>query len=206
MKFASMSLGPLGTNCYIVSSNQDTIVFDPGGDADQLIEYIQNKDLQLKAILLTHAHFDHIGAVEDLRKFSGAPVYIHELEADWLTDPELNRSAFMSDKIAGEPADYYLTPGRMNINSFQFDVVHTPGHSPGSVSFIFNKEKFVIGGDVLFNQGVGRTDLPGGSFEQLEASIRNHFYQLDDSFTVYPGHGPETTIGNEKRNNPFVTV
>src|SRR5699024_945317 len=154
----------------------------------------------------THAHFDHIGAVEDLRKYSGAPVYIHELEADWLTDPELNRSAFMPEKIAGEPADYYLRPGTMNIGSFEFEIIHTPGHSPGSVSFIFKDELFVIGGDVLFNQGIGRTDLPGGSFEQLEASIRNHLYRLNDQYTVYPGHGPETTIGNEKRNNPFVSV
>ena len=206
MKRASMSLGPLGTNCYIVSVDQEAIVFDPGGDADQLIKYVESEKLQIKAILLTHAHFDHIGAVEDVRKYSGAPVYIHELEADWLTDPELNRSAAMFEKIAGEPADYYLRPGTMNIGSFEFEIIHTPGHSPGSVSFIFKDELFVIGGDVLFNQGIGRTDLPGGSFEQLEASIRNHLYQLNDQYTVYPGHGPETTIGNEKRNNPFVSV
>lgn len=204
MRVEGMSLGPLGTNCYIVSQNQEALVFDPGGDADQLSHYIRKHRLQVKAILLTHAHFDHIGAVDALRSLTGADVYVHELEAEWLSDPELNRSAYLPEKVVVNPADHFIKPGKMTIGSFDLDIVHTPGHSPGSVSFIFHEEEFVISGDVLFYQSIGRTDLPGGDFNQLEMSIRNHLYKLNDDFTVYPGHGPKTSISYEKRNNPFV--
>jgi len=200
-----MSLGPLGTNCYIVSSKKHALVVDPGGDAEQINDYLQKNDLHVKAILLTHAHFDHIGAVEELRSDWKADVYIHDLEAAWLPDPSLNRSVnFTGQGIVVSPPEQILTPGQMNIGPFSFEVVHTPGHSPGSVSFIFHDDEFVISGDVLFNQGIGRTDLPGGDMKQLETSIRNHLYRLDDGFIVYPGHGPETRIMDEKINNPFV--
>lgn len=202
-----MPLGPLGTNCYIVSLGKEALVFDPGGNADELISYLKENDLNVRAILLTHAHFDHIGAVEELRTNSNADVYIHDLEAEWLEDPNLNRSVnFTGEGIVVRPAEHMLTPGEMKLGSFSFEVIHTPGHSPGSVSFLFQEHQFVISGDVLFNQGIGRTDLPGGDFVQLEASIRNHLYQLDDEFTVYPGHGPKTTILNEKKNNPFIRI
>src|SRR5699024_4543723 len=119
----------------------------------------------------------------------------------WLGEPRFNGSyRFVGEEIITSRPDHLLAPGMMHMSSFEFEVVHTPGHSPGSVSFIFHKERIVFSGDVLFQQGIGRTDLIGGSMEQLAASIKTHLYTLDDGYTIYPGHGSETSIGAEKRN------
>lgn len=204
MKIEQMPLGPLGTNCYIVSNENNSLIFDPGGDAYKVIEYLTENSLTAEAILLTHAHFDHIGAVEELRNYFNINVYLHEEEALWLANPALNGSlSFTGEEVNAKEPDIYLKTGKLKIGSFALDVLYTPGHSPGSVSFLFNDQSFVISGDVLFHQGIGRTDLPGGDFSQLENSIRNDLYQLPDSFAVYPGHGPQTTIGSEKKYNPF---
>src|SRR5690625_90353 len=205
MYIHSMSLGELGTNCYIVYDEHNALIVDPGGDPEKVIVFLESQNVKPQAILLTHAHFDHIGGVDTLRKHFNIDVYLHENEADWLEEPSLNRStAFTRKEIKTERPDHFLEPGKMNLSTFKFDVIHTPGHSPGSVSFIFTDEAFIISGDVLFQQGIGRTDLPGGSMEQLEKSIRQSLYSLEDTFIVYPGHGSYTTIGAEKRNNPFV--
>jgi len=200
-----MSLGELGTNCYIVYDENNALIVDPGGDPEKVIVFLESQNVKPQAILLTHAHFDHIGGVDTLRKHFNIDVYLHENEAEWLGEPSLNRStAFTRKEIKTGRPDHFLEPGKMNLSTFKFDVIHTPGHSPGSVSFIFTDEAFIISGDVLFQQGIGRTDLPGGSMEQLEKSIRQSLYSLEDTFIVYPGHGSYTTIGAEKRNNPFV--
>lgn len=203
LEINNMQLGPLGTNCYIVYNNKSALIIDPGGEANKIIAFLQQNKLTAEAILLTHAHFDHIGAVEALRTNLGLDVYLHQAEVDWLGNPHLNRSAYYpGEKIITNQAERVLIPGKLQIGSFTFEVIHTPGHSPGSVSFVF-EEGFVISGDVLFQQGIGRTDLPGGDMAQLESSIRNYLYQLNDSVVVYPGHGPKTTIKDEKKNNPF---
>lgn len=200
-----MSLGELGTNCYIVYNEYDALIIDPGGDPEKVIDFLKFEDLKPQAILLTHAHFDHIGGVDDLRKHFNLDVYLHENEANWLEEPRLNRStAFTRKEVRTARPDHLIQPGKMKLSSFEFDVIHTPGHSPGSVSYLFVNEGFIISGDVLFQQGIGRTDLPGGSMAQLEKSIRQSLYLLDDNYIVYPGHGMHTTIGAEKRNNPFV--
>lgn len=205
MKVHSMSLGELGTNCYIVYNEYDALIIDPGGDPEKVIDFLKFEDLKPQAILLTHAHFDHIGGVDDLRKHFNLDVYLHENEANWLEEPRLNRStAFTRKEVRTARPDHLIQPGKMKLSSFEFDVIHTPGHSPGSVSYLFVNEGFIISGDVLFQQGIGRTDLPGGSMAQLEKSIRQSLYLLDDNYIVYPGHGMHTTIGAEKRNNPFV--
>lgn len=207
MQIQSMSLGPLGTNCYIVHDRENALIIDPGGDSKLVIDFLRNENLTPTAILLTHAHFDHIGAVDKLRSYFNIDVHLHAEEADWLEEPRLNGSfRFVGKEISTKQPDQLLTQGMMHVPSFEFEVIHTPGHSPGSVSFIFHKEQVVFSGDVLFQQGIGRTDLTGGSLEQLEASIRNNLYTLDDAYTVYPGHGSKTTIGAEKRNNPFVSA
>ncbi|WP_163969997.1 MBL fold metallo-hydrolase [Oceanobacillus halotolerans] len=205
MKIEGMSLGPLGTNCYILYNDKDALIVDPGGESGRIINFLNEINTKPHAILLTHAHFDHIGAVEELRYYYQLDVYLHELEADWLEDPHQNGSiSFIGNKIQTAAPDHYLQPGILNVASFSCEVIHTPGHSPGSVSFVFGDVSTVIGGDVLFQRGIGRTDLPGGNIEQLRASIRYKLYTLSDEFTVFPGHGPITTIGDEKRHNPFV--
>lgn len=204
MKLKGMSLGPLGTNCYIVSHNDDAIIIDPGGEPEMVVSYLKEKEFTPQAILLTHAHFDHIGGVEELRNRYNIAVYLHEKEATWLSNPALNGSSlFMGKEIIAENPDYYLNPGTLNIESITLQMIHTPGHSPGSMSFIFHDPYFVIGGDVLFNRGIGRTDLPGGDIKVLENSIRNGLYTIPDYYMIYPGHGPKTTIGEEKQHNPF---
>lgn len=206
MNIETLSLGPLGTNCYIISKNEKCLIVDPGGDAVVVKDYLKEHNLEPEAILLTHAHFDHIGAVDDLRKTYQLDVYLHENEKDWLEKPELNRSSFYfgeASAIVTDPPEHLFEQGIMTLGPFTFEVAHTPGHSPGSVSFIFKEEKFVVSGDVLFQQGIGRTDLPGGNIEQLAASIVDVLYQLPDDFEVFPGHGPSTVIGDEKEMNPF---
>ncbi|MBP1990903.1 MBL fold metallo-hydrolase [Paenibacillus eucommiae] len=206
IKIEALALGPLSTNAYLLS-DPDTgkgIIIDPGMNPQALIKRIANIDIE--AILLTHAHFDHIGGVEEIRKLKGCPVYIHDLEADWLTNPKKNGSSRYPElgaPIVTDPAEYALDEGQvLEFLGVKLRVFHTPGHSPGSVSFLY--EKHLFGGDVLFKLSVGRTDLPGGDSNTLLDSIQGKLFDLDDEVIVYPGHGPRTTIGFERENNPYV--
>ncbi|ALX48078.1 MBL fold metallo-hydrolase [Lentibacillus amyloliquefaciens] len=204
MNIKQIPAGPLETNCYIIHNSEQALIVDPGGDPDKIIQYLTDENIEPEVILLTHAHFDHIGGVSELRTYYNLEVYLHEHEASWLENPQYNGSSMLlGSDIKTDAAEHTLTPGKAEIGGFPMEILHTPGHSPGSVSFVFHEHDFVVSGDVLFNQGIGRTDLPGGDVEKLERSIRNSLYHLPESFTVYPGHGPETTIKNEKRNNPF---
>lgn len=204
MKIKGMSLGPLGTNCYIVYDGNEALIFDPGGDMEQIIGFLNDHDLEPLAIMLTHAHFDHIGAVDGLRKHFGIDVYLHDEESTWLEDPMLNRSGvyFGEDAIQTAPPEQSVQVGNLTIGPFAMEVLHTPGHSPGSVTYVFHQENWLISGDVLFHNGMGRTDLPGGSLEVLIQSIAA-LYAFPDEFYVYAGHNIPTTIGQEKYNNPY---
>ena len=203
---ASVPLGPIATNAYVFHENHKALVIDPGGDFEKLQNYLQERELDVIAVLLTHAHFDHIGAVDAVRDAYGAPVYIHEKEAEWLGDPEKNGSAlFGLGEITARPADHYYAIGQMQIGDFPFEVRHTPGHSPGSVSFVFRNQRLTIAGDTLFQRGIGRTDLPGGSREVLERSIKEQLLPLRNDMRIFPGHGQPTTIGEEREENPFLT-
>lgn len=205
LNISRLSLGPLGTNCYIVSQNDQALLFDPGAEPEKLIQLLEKDSLSPQAILLTHTHFDHIGAVDRLRNYFKIDVYTHEEEAGWLEDPQLNGShRFIGEEISTPKPEKILKPSNMRIEEFNFEVIHTPGHSPGSVSFVFHEHRFMISGDVLFRQGIGRTDLPGGDAGVLQQSLQKKLYQLDDRFTVLPGHGEQTTIGFEKVNNLYV--
>jgi len=206
IKIETFTLGPLQTNAYLITdeAGERGIVIDPGMGPKRLLERIAS--VKIEAIVLTHAHFDHMAGVQEVREAAGCPVYLHDLEADWLADPNKNGSGRWPDvtkPIVAEPAEYALAEGQqLKLIGQTFKVFHTPGHSPGSVSLLCGDH--LISGDVLFRNSVGRTDLPGGRERDLYDSIRGKLYKLKPEVRVYPGHGPQTTIGFEMSNNPYV--
>ncbi|WP_342386962.1 MBL fold metallo-hydrolase [Salinicoccus bachuensis] len=205
MKIKVLPLGPLETNCYILENDDEALIIDPSGDAETIIGAIE-EDRTVKGILLTHAHFDHIGALDAVASHFGAETWIGGEERDWLADASKNGSGKYRDMglevIESSIVPKTMEEGERQIGGFSFHVLHTPGHSPGSMSYLF--EDFIVSGDVLFNGGIGRTDLYQADHLTLLSSIREKLYTLDEDLTVYPGHGPETTIGDEKMGNPFV--
>lgn len=199
------TLGPLGTNAYLLmdKSRSRAVVIDPGADPGPLLKAIE--PLHVEAILLTHTHFDHIAGVDEVRSLKKCPVYVHALEADWLSDPELNGSSRWPEvggAVKTGPAEHLIQEeGELELLGAKFRVLHTPGHSPGSVSYLYGSHLF--SGDVLFRQSVGRTDLFGGSSKELFASIQDKLLPLPPETIVYPGHGPTTTLAKERQDNPY---
>ncbi|WP_059103254.1 MBL fold metallo-hydrolase [Shouchella shacheensis] len=204
-----LPLGPLQTNAFVLQNkSNECVIIDPGGDGDALLRWLHQSEMHPLAILLTHAHFDHMGAVDDVRNAFGCPVYIHEAEQEWLVDPSQNGSErFGLPAIKAKAADVVLTDKdeELTIGAFTFSLLKTPGHSPGSVSYYYQEEAIVFSGDALFASGIGRTDLPGGNHEQLLASIHEKLLTLPENTTVACGHGPVTTIGAEMDQNPFLS-
>lgn len=203
-----LELGPVQTNCFIVKADtKECLIIDPGEEDMQIKSYLDENGLQPLAILLTHAHFDHIGAVDALRDAYAIPVYLHEKEQDWLSEPQLNGSgkyAFIPD-VQVRAADHLIsTESELEIGPFTPRIIHTPGHSPGSVSFVFQESGFAVVGDTLFRGSIGRTDLVEGSLPTLLKSIRESLLTLPGDFMLYPGHGPETTPDVESKTNPFL--
>lgn len=205
MQIEQLKTGVIEENCYLVYNDEALLIVDPGADEDFLIQEITRTNQQPVAILLTHTHYDHIGAVEALRKHYQVPVYVSPKEQAWLSDPVMNLSGLMRHAdmpdILVSPAEYEFEKKEYRLGNMRFTVVPTPGHSIGSVSFIF--DDFVISGDALFRGSIGRTDLPTGNLEQLLESITTQLFTLPNEFAVYPGHGEATTIEHEKRTNPF---
>ncbi|SFE30358.1 MBL fold metallo-hydrolase [Alteribacillus iranensis] len=208
MNWEQIPLGPLQTNCYVLYNHQrEAVIFDPGGDAGVLERWLQDNEITPVAILLTHAHFDHIGAVDDIKRTYNVDVYLHKNEEDWLGDPEKNGSArFLGgSSITIDKANHLLSGETvLSVGSFQFTMYETPGHSPGSISFYHQESSTVFSGDALFFGGIGRTDLPGGDHQLLLNSIHEKLLQLPEDTVVACGHGPTTTIGNEMDSNPFL--
>lgn len=197
-----------GENTYLVANEEALLVIDPGSDTQGLIQKISNLKKPVAAILLTHTHYDHIISVDVIRqKFNQPPVYVHPLEADWLGDPSLNGSARHPElgDIIISPADVLFENGRAyELAGFHFRVLPTPGHSQGSVSFVFDEEMVVFSGDALFRETIGRTDLPTGDFDTLINSIKSQLLVLPSRYDIHPGHGFSSTIAHEKAFNPFL--
>jgi glyoxylase-like metal-dependent hydrolase (beta-lactamase superfamily II) len=195
----------LATNCYIVacSRTREGLVIDPGEEPSFILEILEKRGISVTMIVLTHAHFDHTGAATALQQATGAPVAIHAEETDLLARP---RALFPGMRPpAPISVDRVLQTGEtLDVGDLRVRVLATPGHSPGGISLYLEREQVVFSGDALFREGIGRTDFPGSSGFTLSTSIRTQLYTLPDETIVYAGHGPQTTIGWEKRHNPFV--
>jgi hydroxyacylglutathione hydrolase len=208
MDVRSFTVGPVAENCYVVRRNgaDRGLIIDPGEEADRILGAVDSLGIGIDAILITHCHFDHIGAVAPVARSTGAPVYCPEIEVPVLADimsfvPWPGFGPYESYE-----ADETVAGGeRLKLAGFEIDVIHTPGHSPGHVTYSIANESAVFSGDVLFQGSVGRTDLPGGDWEALLESIRGLVDGLPDETTVYPGHMGVTTLGAERASNPFLT-
>jgi hydroxyacylglutathione hydrolase len=201
----TLVVGPLETNCYILGDekSKDAVVIDPGGDFEEIEQALRRLSLKAKYIVLTHGHFDHTGALARLKKATGAEVLIHSADANMLSSSGRAQPFFLETGTETCPADRTLTDGdKVKFGRYELEVLHTPGHTPGGISLAVDKMIFV--GDTLFCGSIGRTDLPGGSYEQLMHSIRSKLLSKPDEYLVYPGHGPSSSIGEERESNPFL--
>lgn len=200
----TLVVGQLQTNCYIIKSGDDAIVVDPGDEPERILRFIKDIDTKPTRIIATHTHFDHVLGVNGVRKATKARFLIHPDDLPMLQSMQLRVRQIMGFEVPPPPkVDSYVQDGdSLKVGDETIRVLHTPGHSPGSVS-LYGKG-YVLTGDALFNQSIGRTDLPGGDLKTLIHSIRERLFKLDDKTIVYPGHGSDTTVGDEKLANPFV--
>ena len=204
--FFHREVGPLACNCYIVGdpATKEAIVIDPGGDAELIERDLESAGLTVTALVATHAHFDHVLAAEVLREKTGAPFYLHHDDKPVLEWLQASGQMFLGLELP-PPPDVDTTPDEGDLlvaGAVRLEVLHTPGHSPGSISLAAPGSLFA--GDTLFAGSVGRTDLPGGDTRTLVDAVKNKLFSFDDDVVVYPGHGPATTVGEEKRTNPYV--
>lgn len=207
MKTEKFVLGPVGTNCYIVRNEEsgECFLVDPAACPPELSGHIRREGLTVKAVLLTHGHFDHIMGLDGFLKEFPVPVYAYETEKALLEDAELNASLSMLGKAyTFSGAEYLKDAQSLEIAGMTIQVLHTPGHTAGCCCYYLEKENALFSGDTLFCASVGRTDLPTGDGAQIVRSIREKLFVLPDETKVYPGHMEETTIGYEKKYNPFV--
>jgi len=200
----TLVVGRLQTNCYILKSGSEAIIVDPGDEPERILKFIRDIDATPARIVATHTHFDHVLGVDGVRMATKTPFLIHPDDLQMLQSMQSRVRQFMGFEVPPPPkVDGYLKDGdSLKLREETIRVLHTPGHSPGSISL--SGKGYVLTGDALFSQSIGRTDLPGGDLNTLIHSIREKLFKLDEDTTVYPGHGPETTIGDEKVANPFV--
>jgi len=203
-KIHTIVVGTLQTNCYILQSDATAIIIDPGDEPERIVRFLNDIKVKPSKIVATHTHFDHVLGVDSIRTELNIPFLIHRDDLSMLESMQNRVRQFMGFEVPPPPkVDGYLKDGELlKLGDETIRVLHTPGHSPGSISL--SGDEYVLTGDALFNQSIGRTDLPGRDLNTLMHSIRERLFKLGDETVVYPGHGPETTIGDEKLANPFV--
>jgi glyoxylase-like metal-dependent hydrolase (beta-lactamase superfamily II) len=206
VKITPFVLGDFQTNCHVVTSEDDCWVVDCGYSPEPLIQFLAEEELQPSSILLTHCHADHIAGLDQLKEAIGhVPVYCHPIEKEWNMNPTLNLSGFAGVPVTAQTPDGVIKEGdELVLGDSTWRVLHTPGHSPGSICFVHDKSNQAIVGDTLFAGSIGRHDFPTSKVEDLRHSIKNVLMGLPDETMIYPGHGPSSTIGEERATNPFV--
>jgi glyoxylase-like metal-dependent hydrolase (beta-lactamase superfamily II) len=210
MKIDRLVLGEFENNCYIARSSDsatDCLIIDTGLDVQPLLKFLERGKLTPAAVILTHGHIDHIAGVEALRKkFPSILIYIHKLDAEMLGDTNVNLSILTGSPFAAGKADYLIDEeDTIDKAGIRLRVIHTPGHTPGGICLYSEKDGIIFVGDTLFAGSIGRTDFPNGDMKKLIEGIKHKLLVLPDDTVVYPGHGPETTIGREKTDNPFLS-
>lgn len=202
IKIKMFQLGPLETNCYLLYNDKEAIIVDPGGEPGEVLAFLNENKLTLTHILNTHLHFDHIQGNKALAEETGA-VILASPKDEYLLQTDLGGGGFMgfpkTETFSYEP----VRESELTLLGETCQVLETPGHSPGCVAYYFPSMKAVFSGDLIFYRSIGRTDFPGGSEEILKQSVKAKIFTLHDQTMVYPGHGPETMVGDEKINNPF---
>lgn len=206
LKIGKITMGICQTNCYFVyeEGKNEVLFFDPADSGDYIYQCLKDKGFTIAAILLTHGHFDHIWGVSKLKELTGAKVYALDTEEALCKSAKLNVSAAAGRACELVPDVLLRDEEIITLSEIPLQVLATPGHTEGSCCYYFEKDKLLISGDTLFQESVGRTDLPTGSMSKLVRSVREKLMVLPEEVKVYPGHGEATTIGFEKKNNPFL--
>lgn len=207
LEIQPLQVGPLQTNCYLVycSNTKHGVVIDPGWSGKKIYDRVKELEIDVKSILVTHTHFDHVGGAAELVKLSHAPLLLHPLSKDIVGDAHLHARYFGLEIDPVPVPDSFIDEGQIiPVGNGQLEVIYTPGHAPEHICFYARSENIIFDGDVMFNGGIGRTDLPGGDYDQLINSIQKKLMVLPDDTIVYPGHGPVTKIGLERQINPYL--
>ncbi len=205
MIIEKLAVGPLMANCFILGceKTKEAAVIDPGDETDRILRLLAELELTVKYIINTHGHFDHVAGNKEMKEATGADILINSLDAPMLGQLSDSAASFGLSADNSPPPDHTLKDGdTISFGTITLKVIHTPGHSQGGIALFTDGNLFV--GDTLFAGSIGRSDLPGGDMHTLISSIKNKLFVLDDDVKVFPGHGPETTIGQEKQTNPFV--